>query len=168
MNRKTILAVGAVAGTVVIGAVTLPALAHGWGPGSWGHDGRGAGCTMMDGGWGPGRMGHGGPRLLGALTENPVYKSFDGNADGIVSTEELETGITALHAKYDADKSGNLSAAEFDSLFAEVSKSFAQRPFAMLDADGDKEISADEMAFPAKMMARMQAWHGMGAPSAQK
>ncbi|MBV2187492.1 MAG: hypothetical protein KUL88_23505 [Rhizobium sp.] len=31
----------------------------------------------------------------------------------------------------------------------------AARPFAMLDDDGNKEISAEEITFPVKMMARM-------------
>jgi Ca2+-binding EF-hand superfamily protein len=95
-----------------------------------------------------------------AMADNPVYKSFDADRDGTVTTGEAEAGITALHAKYDTDGNGRLSADEFKALFAEVTRGFAERPFAMLDADGNKEISAEEMRFPAQMMGRMQSWQG--------
>ncbi|MDR9481620.1 MAG: calcium-binding protein, partial [Salibaculum sp.] len=65
-----------------------------------------------------------------------------------------------LHTEHDADGNGALSSDEFATLFAEVTRGMAERPFTMLDADDDGEISAEEMAFPAQMMARMQRMHG--------
>jgi hypothetical protein len=169
MRRKTILTLSALAVAVVAGAVTIPAIAGGgsghWGPGfgmMGGHHGPG----MMMGQGGPGMMmkrgGHG-PMGMMNMTSNPVFKSFDADANGTVTAEEAKNGAGTLHAKFDADKNGSLSDIEFQSLFSEVTKSFSARPFSMLDADGNKEISAEEMAFPAQMMARMQAWHGAGA-----
>ncbi|MEW9616516.1 calcium-binding protein [Shinella sp. S4-D37] len=145
MKRKTILTLSAVALTATAAAFAIPALAGG--PGPWGCHG------MRMGGHGP--MG---PMGMQALRENPVYKSFDADGNGTVTTTEAEAGIAALHGKHDADGDGKLSATEFEALLAEVSKGFAARPFAMLDADGDKAISAEEMAFPVKMMAHMRAW----------
>ncbi len=169
MKRKTILTLSAIALTAAIGAATLPAIAGG--PGQWGP---GAGFGMADGHRGPGMMmrhgGHGpmgmpgmGLRAMGmkAMADNPVYLSFDADGDGTVSAAELETGLTARHADHDADGDGTLSEDEFAALFAEVTRGFAERPFVMLDADQDGRLSAEEMVFPARMMARMQAWHGL-------
>ncbi|MDO8986578.1 hypothetical protein [Cypionkella sp.] len=72
-----------------------------------------------------------------------------------VTAAEAEAGVATLLATHDADKKGALSEAEFATLFAEVTRGMAARPFAMLDDDGDKEISAEKITFPVKMMARM-------------
>lgn len=159
MKRKTILTLGAATIAAVAAALAIPAIAggHGFRGGHGCHEMRadrdGPGMMMRHGG-----RGMMGPMGLRAMSENPVYKSFDTDGNGTVTAAEAEAGITALHGKHDADGNGKLSAAEFETLFAEVSKGFAARPFAMLDADGDKTISAEEMAFPVTMMARMKAW----------
>lgn len=165
MKRKTILTLGAFASAVALGAVTIPAIAGGpgWGPGCkmgamqnqqggfmGGH--RGPGMMMRGGFAGPG-AGFG---PMQAMAANPIYKSFDTDADGIVSAAEPEAGVTTLHAKHDVDGNGTLSAEEFATLFAEVTRGMAERPFAMLDANNDGAIDAEEMTFPAQMMARMQ------------
>jgi Ca2+-binding EF-hand superfamily protein len=77
----------------------------------------------------------------------------------------VEAGVAALHTGHDAHGNGALSSDEFAALFAEVTRGMAERPFTMLDADEDGEISAEEMAFPAQMMVRMQRMHG-AAPDA--
>lgn len=135
MKRKTILTLSAFAAVAVIGGATIPAIAVG---GPWSMMGGHAPGMMMQGGdgagWGPGRMGQRGghgPMGMNGFTENPVFQAFD------------------------ADKSGALSEVEFAALFSEVTKGMAARPFAMLDDDGNKEISAEEITFPVKMMARM-------------
>jgi hypothetical protein len=162
MNRKTILSLSAVAAAAVIGAVAIPAIAAG--PDGWGpsrmmqmmHRGEmqehGQTGMMMQ------RGGHG-AMDMGALTENPVYQSFDADTDGAVSTAELEAGLAGLLVQHDADGNGALSSDEFATLFAQVTRGMAERPFTMLDADESGEISADEMAFPAQMMARMRLMH---------
>lgn len=168
MNRKTLLTLGAAATAAVIGALAIPAIAggpHGWGPSrmmemmhgaeaSFAHGHGGPGTTMQRGGHGAMDMGRMG---MGAMTETPVYRSFD--ADGTVSPDELEAGLAAVHSQHDADGNGALSSDEFGALFAEVTRGMAERPFAMLDADQNGEISVDEMAFPAQMMARMRVMH---------
>jgi hypothetical protein len=156
MKRKTLLTLSALAAVVAVGAVTIPALggSRHWGPASaFGmmEGERGSGMRMRHGGHGPGGMG--------AMTDNPIYQSFDADGDGTVTAAEAEAGLAALHAEYDADGDGSLSPEEFEALFAEVTRGFAGHPFAMLDADGDGQISADEMAFPAQMMERKHMMH---------
>lgn len=177
MNRKTILTLSAAATAIAIGALAIPAIAQGEGRAQMMqrmHDGergsmqghRGEGQMMRHGGHGDRGMRMGGMGMgMGNMQDNPVYQSFDADKDGTVTAAELETGLAALHAEYDADGNGMLSEGEFAALFAQVTRSMATRPFTTLDADGDGQISAEEMAFPAKMMARMQAWHGT-APGA--
>jgi hypothetical protein len=167
MKRKTILTLSAAATAAVIGAIAIPAIAGGWGPNEgWGPQrmmrmmhGSQAGFTQDR--RGPGMMMRGGHGVMGmgAMTENPVYQSFDTDADGTVSNAELEGGLATLHAAHDADGNGALSTEEFGELFGLVTRSMAERPFAMLDADENGEIDAEEMVFPAQMMARMQLMH---------
>lgn len=38
-------------------------------------------------------------------------------------------------------------------------RGFAERPFTVLDAYRDGEISAEEVAFPVQMMTRMELMH---------
>lgn len=166
MKRKTILTLGAAAAVATIAAITIPALAgapDGWGPSRM--------MQMMQAGPGDLMQGHGGPGMMArrgggygamdmrGMTDNPVYQSFDADKDGAVSTAELEAGLAALHTEHDADGNGALSSEEFATLFAQITRSMAERPFTMLDADEDGEISAEEMALPAQMMARMRLMH---------
>lgn len=165
MKRKTILTLATAA---VIGAVAIPAIAADWGS----HDGWGPKQMMrmmhsdqagdMQGrrgeGMGMRRGGHG-PMGMGAMTDNPVYQSFDADEDGTVTAAEVEAGVAALHDEHDADGNGALSPDEFATLFAEVTRSMSTRPFTMLDVNEDGQISPEEMTFPAQMMARMQRRH---------
>lgn len=170
MKRKTILTLGAAATAAVIGAIAIPAIAGG--PGDWGPSRmmqmmHGQQTGFMQGHGGPGMMMRGDHGPMQAMTDNPVYKSFDTDADGTVSAAELEAGVANFHATHDADGNGALSAEEFAALFAEATRGMAERPFALLDANEDGAIDADEMAFPAQMMARMQKMHAPAAPASE-
>lgn len=110
-------------------------------------------CAFCHGAMTMGQMG------MGNMADNPVYQSFDTDGDGKVSTAEMDTGLAALLAEHDADGNGALSQDEFSGLFARMTRGMADRPFRMLDADQNGEISAEEMAFPAQMMARMRLMH---------
>ncbi|WP_422366279.1 hypothetical protein [Pelagibius sp.] len=165
MKRKTILTLSALVVAGVVGAATLPAIAGGWGPrDGWGpwqmmQQMRGPqACFAQDHRRGP--LGHG-AATLGAGNDNPLYRSFDTDENGTVSAAELEAGIAELHIKHDANGDGTLSRDEFVTLYAEATRSFAECPFAMLDANDDGQLSVEEMAFPAQMMARMQRWHAV-------
>lgn len=158
MKLKSILILGAAASAAVIGVIAIPAIAagpDGWGPG---HMMQGHGGSVM-------RMQRGdrGAMGMGEPSGNPVYRSFDADADGAVSPAELEAGLAALLGAHDADGNGALSSEEFATLFAQVARGMAERPFAMMDADASGEVSAEELALPAQRMAEMQHRHGADA-----
>jgi hypothetical protein len=158
MKRGTILTLGAVAAAVAIAAVAIPAIAGG---GPFGNCGPHGGWGPM-GGWGPGmRFMQGG----GGFAGNPMIKALDANGDGVVTPEEAKAGVAALLKKHDADGNGSLSKKEFGELVADMARGFAERPFTMLDADNDGQVSLAEINAPAQMMARMHAWrHGQATP----
>lgn len=169
MKRKTLAILGAVAAVAVVGALSIPAIAGGPG-GCWG---RGPGFGMMGHQGGPGWNGMNGPMggpmggrmhgSMGGFGPMQVFMTFDADKDGTVTVAEAQAGIEKLRASHDADGNGTVSREEFDKLFADMTKGMAERPFAMLDANGDGQLSAEELRFPAQMMARMQAWHGQPA-----
>jgi hypothetical protein len=92
------------------------------------------------------------------LADNPLIKSFDADGDGVVSPEEAKAGAASLLKKHDADGNGKLSKKEFGDLVGDIARGFAERPFTMLDADDDGQVSGVEINVPAQMMARMHAW----------
>ncbi|MBB4303947.1 Ca2+-binding EF-hand superfamily protein [Rhodobium orientis] len=147
------------------------------GPGAWGHGPWGPGAMMqqgdMPGGqWGnmPGPRGRGmhgrhmgfgprggmgfGPRGGMGPMNSSVFRAFDTDKDGTVSADEIEKGVASLQKTYDTDGNGTLSLTEFQALHAEVTRDFARRPFQMMDRNADGQVSAEELQFPAQMMAR--------------
>ncbi|TAH64755.1 MAG: calcium-binding protein [Rhodopseudomonas palustris] len=166
MKRSKILTLSALAAVVAIGAVAIPAIA---GAGPFGNCGPHGRWGPM-GGWGPGTMqfmqgwsgrGPGG----GGFAGNPMIKALDANGDGIVTPEEAKAGVAALLKKHDADGNGSLSKKEFGDLVADMARGIVERPFTMLDADNDGQVSLAEINAPAQMMARMHAWRsGQATP----
>lgn len=173
MQRKTIMVLGAVAAAAVLGAAAMagPGSDRGHGPMQGMMHGQAGPAQMMQWHGAPGTMqrhggfgmmmdgrgqpgGHG-PGRMQAMAEHPLFQGFDEDGDGTVSMEEAATGADALHEAHDADGDGVLSPDEFQSLFAEVARGFADGPFARLDVDGDGRVSPEELSFPAQMMARM-------------
>lgn len=149
MTRKTTLTLGAAA--IALAAAAIAASAH-----DAGRDGSGS-QRMMRGEHAQGmhdQRGHG--DRMGRMARNPLFQAFDTDGDGAVSAEEAETGLAGLLATHDADGDGTLSRAEFDALFAAAMRGRADRPFAMLDADGNDRIDASEIQFPAQMIARKE------------
>lgn len=68
-----------------------------------------------------------------------------------MTAAEAEAGIERLRASHDADGDGALSRAEFEALFAEATRGYAERPFTMLDVDRDGQLSAEELqSWPAR------------------
>ncbi|MBI1220764.1 MAG: calcium-binding protein [Rhodobacteraceae bacterium] len=194
MKRKTVLAAGLAA--ALVGAAAIPVYAHGQGQGAGGlGDGPGAmmgygaqqggpgmmggnGPTNGNGSMGGGMMGNGMMGQMMAMTGGgfgpmggpgvmgPLFQKFDTNGDGIVSPDELRTGLQAALKQYDKNGDGVLSLDEFSAFYTEVTRPAMVRHFQALDTDGDGKITATEMSAPADRMAQMQKlWqsqHGDG------
>lgn len=96
------------------------------------------GGMMMPGGMmGPGMMGMG----------MPLARAFDTNGDGQLTPEEMEAGLRAELTKYDANSDGSLSLDEFQSFYAEMTRTMMVRAFQHADADGDGRVTPEEMTF---------------------
>ena len=63
--------------------------------------------------------------------------------------------MQAEHAKYDADGNGSLSLAEFETMHAAHVREATVDRFQVFDADGDGQVTADEIGAPADRMERM-------------
>jgi hypothetical protein len=92
---------------------------------------------------GPG--GHGmGPMGFGEF-HREMLKDVDTNADGKLSQDEINAAIDARFAEFDADKNGSLSLAEFEALWADITKPLTVRAFQFLDPDGDAAVAKAEL-----------------------
>lgn len=185
--KRTAFAAVAIA---ALGAVSLPVLAddsHGHGkerggtgadvarPGSGGMMGQDMmGAGMKHGGMGnmmqmmqmmhghhSGMMGAG---MMGGADH--MLRLFDADDDGDISPDEFRTGMTAELATYDADGNGSLSLAEFETMHAAHVRETTVDRFQAFDADGDGQVTADEIAAPADRMERMRRTrpHSDGGP----
>ncbi len=65
---------------------------------------------------------------------------------GPPSEEEITMTRTAMFAEADADKSNTLSVGEFATFTKLFEAARAQRHFTCLDANGDGQVSAEELA----------------------
>jgi hypothetical protein len=139
--------------------------AGGYGPRMIGGLGRMMGGGMM----GPGMMGgmmamHGG----GFGMMQGMVAAFDTNGDGLVSPEELRTGLDADLKKFDKNGDGKLSLAEYQGLWLQLMQRAMVRHFQMLDVDGNGEVTRQELDAPARVMERMQTlWKSHGGYGGQ-
>lgn len=171
MTRNSLFAIGLIAATTV-GSMAYAAGSHGSGAAAGslpdqnkpmnqgpGHGMMGGTSQMggmmqmmkqMHGQMPGGMMGGTGP--MGAA----MMQEFDTDGDGTVSPEEARVGLETLLVKYDADGDGTLSIAEFETLHsANIRDSMVDR-FQYLDANGDGQVTSDEMAAQAARMEQMQ------------
>ena len=87
-----------------------------------------------------------------------LAERYDANKDGLVTQEEIDGNRTETHAKFDADKSGDLSLTEFQALWTEANKDRMVREFQRFDADGDSKVPLDEYKKPlATIVADMDS-----------
>jgi hypothetical protein len=100
--------------------------------------------SFADRGFGHGRMGMMGGGPFGMLGHD-MLQSVDANGDGSLSQEEINNAVNARFTEFDADKNGSLSLAEFEALWAEITKPVAVRAFQFLDPDGDAAIAKTEL-----------------------
>jgi len=103
------------------------------------------------------KMMHGGQSgMMGMMGGADHLQSlFDINNDGIVSPEELRTGLLDALKTYDVDGNGMLSLAEFETLHAAHIRELTVDRFQAFDADGDGQVTSEEFAAPAERINRM-------------
>lgn len=101
-------------------------------------------------GFGHGRMGMmGGPGVL-------LFEQVDADKDGKVTRAELEAFRADRLKRFDRDGNGQLSMTEFEGLWAELTRPMTVRAYQFLDADGNGQVTTDELARPSdRMFARM-------------
>lgn len=86
---------------------------------------------------------------------------LDADGDGRVTPEEARTQLRELLEENDSDGDGTLSIAEFEVLHSRLIRETMVDRFQHLDADGDGQVTRDEMTAPAKKIERMQEMHRM-------
>ena len=109
-----------------------------------------------------GMMGDQGGMMASMMRD--VMASFDANADGTLSPEEMTAGIQAELLTYDTDTNGTLSLDEFAVLHAAHIRPMMVRAFQMHDTDGDAQVTEAEMAGMAAMMRSQMAGPQDGMP----
>ena len=110
--------------------------------------------TANAGGW-----HHGGEGLM---------ERYDGNGDGKITQDEINANRAAWHKEFDADKTGELSIAEFEGLWLKAKREQMVREYQSFDRDGDGKVTLDEYQAPMKTtMADMDS-NGDGALTREK
>lgn len=114
---------------------------------------------------------HGAGGMAGYAISGPMGPMMDGldaDGDGTVTPEEAHDGMQALLAEYDANGDAVLGLDEYAALCAARTRDAMVDGFQALDADGDGQVTADEITAPADRMARMRSLampgHGMMDP----
>ncbi len=80
--------------------------------------------------------------------------SADENGDGQVSRAEMVDWMKSLHMMGDANENGMISLGEFEMLHGMLMKERMVDRFQHLDADGDGEITQQEMMAKARLLPR--------------
>ncbi len=145
MKRATKFALAAVA-ALGVAAIAVPVVAR---QGQMQHGGMMQGGMDMAGHH-DGMMG-GGMGMMGGA-QSHAMEMFDTDKDGTLTPEEMTAGIQAELKTYDTDANGTLSLEEFAAMHAAHTRPMTVRAFQMHDADGDAQVTEDEMATMAEMM----------------
>ena len=160
MNRSTKFTLAAVA-ALGLATITAPVVAQPGAHDMGRHGGPGNMAGMMETMMG-GAMG----MMMGG-SQRHAMTMFDTDDDGTLSSEEMAAGIQAELTTYDKDADGTLSLEEFAAMHAAHTRPMMVRAFQMHDADGDAQVTEDEMAAMAAMMrshmgGQQDGMQGMG------
>lgn len=110
------------------------------------------GGSMMGGGMmGGAHMGPGGA----------FHESLDADEDGRVTPDEARAQLGSWLEESDTDGDGTLNIQEFEVLHSRMIRELMVDRFQHLDADGDGQVTRDEMTAPARQMERMQKMREM-------
>ncbi len=94
----------------------------------------------------------GGAMMGGASPMAGLIKSFDTDGDGTVSAQEMQAGLAAKLAEYDANGDATLSIDEFETLHSALIREKMVDRFQALDADGDGQVTEQELTAAAERM----------------
>lgn len=98
-----------------------------------------------------GRHGKSGRRGMFRMME-----TFDGNGDGKLSQEEIDSARGARFGQFDGDGDQSLTLQEYEQLWLDAMRERMVDRFQHLDADGDAKVTAEEFQRPfAGMVQRM-------------
>lgn len=99
----------------------------------------------------------GNPGMKGGMGKmgGAMHKMLDADGDGMVTPEEASTQLQVKLKQYDSDASGTLSISEYEALYNAMIREKMVDQFQHLDADGDGQVTPDEMNAPADRMKRM-------------
>lgn len=174
MKRQSIIALSMLAATAFGSAMVVPAFAHGHTDGMAGQNvGHGHAGGMMGGNQDMmpmmmqmhrqmmSGMDGMGPMMGGLGPMGGMMRAFDGDRDGVVSADEMRTGLADQLQEYDEDDDGTLSIAEFEKLHNAMFRAQMVDRFQALDEDGDGQVTGDEMTAPARWIERMGQMRAM-------
>lgn len=104
------------------------------------------GHAQAGGGWG-GRGPHGGG-FGGARMGGEVFDQFDADKDGVLTKAEVDAFRADRIRRFDGNGDSRLGLDEFQGLWAEMTRPVQVRAFQFVDADGDGQVSDEEMRRP--------------------
>ena len=91
-----------------------------------------------------------------------LLERYDANRDGALSQEEIDTNRTQWHGEFDKDKTGDLTLAEFETLWLKARRQAMVREFQEFDRDGDGKLTLDEYKAPLNAMVSRLDSNGDG------
>jgi hypothetical protein len=91
-----------------------------------------------------------------------MLERYDANKDGGLTQEEIDSNRTQWHGEFDADKTGDLSLAEFEALWLKARRDMMVREFQEFDRDGDGKLTLDEYKRPLTMLVTRMDQNGDG------
>jgi Ca2+-binding EF-hand superfamily protein len=103
-----------------------------------------------------GRGGWGGHR--GGATQ--LFDQFDGDKDGRVTQDEIQTQRNERLTRFDANADGILSLEEYQALWADAMRREMVRAFQRHDTDGDARVTPEE--FSARFQGMVERLDGDG------
>jgi Ca2+-binding EF-hand superfamily protein len=91
-----------------------------------------------------------------------MLERYDANKDGGLTQEEIDSNRTQWHGEFDADKTGDLTLAEFEKLWLKARRDMLVREFQEFDRDGDGKLTLDEYKQPLAMLVTRMDQNGDG------
>ena len=99
-------------------------------------------------GWGGPHGGAGGPGGRIGWAGDEVFDQADADKDGVLTRAEVDAFRADKLRRFDANGDAKLALEEFQGLWAEMTRPMQVRAFQFVDANGDGQLSDEEMRRP--------------------